>query len=142
MHLALYNAATAHAKDRADIEAARNKERADNGAAREKEQAGAANGRAQDIAQFEATLVQMRAEFDSTLHSERMLANAALVESHTAHVQYAAKLQRDVNDTLTIAHRYEKTIAQYDRALSALPSILRRWAFKRGDSQIGSEDVT
>ena len=118
LHLALYNAATAHTKNRADIEAAREKERAD-----------ATNVRAQ----FEATLAQMRAEFDGALHSERVLAEAALVERHAAHVQYAAKLQRDVNDTLTIAHRYEKTIVQYDRALSALPSILRRWAFKRAD---------
>ncbi len=161
LHLALHDAATAHAKDRSAIEAAREKERAD-----------AATQRVRDVAEFAATLAQIRAEIDDARHSERALAqllrehtdaaharataelhalhNAAassrslreqalaaadLAESHAAHVHYAEKLQRDVNDTLAIAHRYEKTIAQQDRALSALPAVVRRWALKRANRQ-------
>ena len=144
LRVALHDAAAAHASDRAAIEAAREKERAD-----------AATARAPDVAEFATTLAQIRAEIDDARHSERALAQAlreqtdaaaraqslrqqalaeaTLAASHAAHVQNAEKLQRDVNDTLTIAHRYEKTIAQYDRALSALPSILRRWALKRAN---------
>ncbi len=157
LRLALHDAAAAHASDRAAIEAAREKERTDAATARARDVAEFATTLAQiraeidDARHSERALAQaLREQADAAhareiaaLHAlhdaaarerslrEQALAEATLAASHAAHVKNAEKLQRDVNDTLTIAHRYEKTIAQYDRALWALPSILRRWALKR-----------
>ena len=72
---------------------------------------------------------------------EHALAEAAQISAHAAYEQYAAKLQKDVDDTLAIAHRYEQKIAHYEHALSALPTMLQRWILKRGQRRAGAKDA-
>jgi hypothetical protein len=61
------------------------------------------------------------------LNSEIQTMRTALDASTRAHATDVEKLSRDVTETLSIAHRYE-------RALSALPRVIRRWALRQADA--------
>jgi hypothetical protein len=62
------------------------------------------------------------------LNAELDTMRAALDSSARAHAADVEKLSRDVTETLAAAHRFE-------RALSALPRLARRWALRRADAQ-------
>ncbi len=64
----------------------------------------------------------------------RATAEAARAAGHEEFVRVSTKLERDVTDTLAIAHRYE-------RALAMLPFIFRRWLLKRADRHVESGEL-
>ena len=127
---------------RSEIDAARTDERANADALRALADAAHADALARERALHEA----LRRQDQEQAHAERMhdhaLSEAAQVSAHAAYEQYAAKLQKDVNDTLAIAHRYEQKIANYEHALSSLPTIVQRWIRKRGQRQAGAKDAS
>jgi hypothetical protein len=133
---------------RMEIDAARNDERALAQSLREQlatAHAQAAAAHASELAQAHALHQAARQHDQEHAAIERArelaLAETARITEHAAHEQYAAKLQRDVNDTLAIAHQYEKKIARYEHIVSALPPLLRRWAVKRAQQRIGAKDA-
>jgi hypothetical protein len=126
---------------RAEIEVVRERERAEAQALREL----AADAQARELARVDALHHAARQQDREHAAVQRArdhaLAETAQSSAHAVYEQYAEKLQRDVNDTLAIAHQYEKKIAHYEHALSALPSILQRWALKRAQQRIGTKDA-
>ena len=99
------------------------------------------NALAEQAALAEAALLKALAEQAalaeavrvSSLAEQAALAEAARVTAHNAHVVYAEKLQKDVNDTLAIAHRQQRTLAVYERALSMIPPLVRRRMLARAE---------
>ena len=86
-----------------------------------------------EILRIEAARKNEHAQAEAALQDERAQAEAARVTAHAAHEQYAAKLQRDITDTLAIAHRQEHTIALYEGVLSMVPPFVRRWMLRRAE---------
>ncbi len=111
-------AVAARLEDRVVAEAARAEDRMRAEAAREQDQKLHETARAQELAQ------------------QRVQAEAARVAAHAAHEQYAAKLQQDIDDTLAVAHRQQRTIAIYERALSMIPPWVRRQMLARAERLI------
>lgn len=107
------------------IETARKNEYAEAEAARQNERAQTEAARQHERAQAEAARLYERAQAEA--------ARLSAASAHAAHEQYAAKLLRDVTDTLAVAHRQERTIAVYERALSIIPPTLRRWMLRRAE---------
>ena len=77
----------------------------------------------------------------ASLTEQAALAEAARITAHNAHVAYADKLQKDVNDTLAIAHRQERTLALYERALSMFPPFIRRRMLARAERLLSVKDA-
>ena len=130
---------------RSELDAVRADERANAEAMRALASAAHASELARERALLEAQNQQERQHDREQALAERMrehaLAEAAQISAHAAYEQYAAKLQKDVDDTLAIAHRYEQKIAHYEHALSALPTMLQRWILKRGQRRAGAKDA-
>ncbi len=137
--------AAALALARSEMDAVRADERANAEALRALANAAHASELARERALLEAQHQQQRLYDREQVLAERMrdhaLSEAAQVSAHAAYEQYAAKLQKDVNDTLAIAHRYEQKIANYEHALSSLPTIVQRWMRTRGQRLAGAKDA-
>ncbi len=142
----------ARARDRADFaealalarsesEAVRVDERANAEALRALADAAHADALARERALHEAMRQQDQEQANATRMREHALAEAAQISAHAAYEQYAAKLQKDVNDTLAIAHRYERKIANFEHALSSLPTVVQRWILKRGQRLTDTKDA-
>ena len=94
------------------------------------------DGRGAWIATLEKNFAESQVEIlriEAARKDEHAQAEAARVTAHAAHEQYAAKLLRDVTDTLGVAHRQQRTIAIHERALSIIPPMLRRWMLRRAE---------
>jgi glycosyltransferase involved in cell wall biosynthesis len=129
----------------ARIETARVAEHRQAEAARLDERARAEAARADDRILAEAAREADRklseAERERELARLRDHAEAERVEAHAAHEKYAAKLQKDVTDTLAVAHQQQQTIAIYERALSMIPPWLRRQMLARAKRVICIKDA-
>lgn len=121
----------------ARIEVARIAEHKQMEAARLTEHAQAEAARAHDRALSEAARQHERnlaeAAREQAVSEQRAEAETARVAAHAAHEQYAAKLQKDVDETLAVAHQLQRTNVIYERALSIIPPWVRRQLVARAE---------
>ena len=127
-------AEAARANDRELSEAARRVDREQGEAARRVDREQSEAARRVDREQAEAVRMESLAE-------QARQAEAARVTAHNAHVADVAKLQKDVNDTLAIAHRQERIIAIYERALSMIPPFVRRRMLARAERLLSVKEA-
>lgn len=130
-------------KDRELAEAARTRDLALAEAVRLNDLALAEAARINDLALAEAAREQDR-ELNETarereLAEQRAQAETAQQTAHAAHEQYAAKLQRDVDDTLAIAHNQQHLLTQQELMLEMIPVLVRRRMLARVERSIAQK---